>query len=178
MRTKGSSTNQGYMSRRRLFICDAWVLLVGAAWLLASCAPLRAEGPKPDEHAKMPVAHRNVPTIKDGKKEMANGAASAACKIKADDHALVTNTGEAPSPKENDDQEQMSKTSNNASSGESLTLLPPVREDWTKDQIKLDRETNSQEESRSGKSEHSQAGSDLKCTPHEAVPKPEPTMPN
>ena len=92
------------MSRRRLLICDAWVLLVGAAWLLASCVPLRAEGPKPDEHAKMPVAHQNVPTIKDGKKEMANGAASAACKIKADDHALVTNTGEAPSPKEIDDQ--------------------------------------------------------------------------
>src|SRR5580704_12463115 len=177
MRTKGSSANQGYMSRRRLLICDAWVLLVGAAWLLASSVPLRAEGPKPDEHAKMPVAPQNVPTIKDGKKEMANGAASAACKIKADDHALVTNTGEAPSPKENDDQEQMSKTSNNAS-GESLTLLPPVREDWTKDQIKLNTETNSQEEPRSSKSEHSQARSDLKCTPHESVPKPEPTMPN
>jgi len=178
MRTKASSVNQGYMSRRRLLICDAWVLLVGAAWLLASSVPLRAEGPKPDEHAKMPVAHQKVPTIKDGKKEMANGAASAACKIKADDHALVTNTGEAPSPKENDDQEQMSKTSNNAASGESLTLLPPVREDWTKDQIKLDTETNSQEESRSGKSEHSRAGSDLKCTPREAVPKPETSMPN
>jgi len=178
MRTKGSSANQGYMSRWRLLIRDAWVLLVGAAWLLASCVPLRAEGPKPDEHAKMPVAHQNVPTIKDGKKEMANGAASAACKIKADDHALVTNTGEPPSPKENDDQEQMSKTSNHASSGENLTLLPPVREDWTKDQIKLDTETNSQEESRSDKSVHSPAGSDLKCTPHGAVPKPEPTMPN
>ena len=178
MRTKGSSENQRYMSRWRLLTCDARVLLVGAAWLLASCVPLRAEGPKPDEHAKMPVAHQNVPTIKDGKKEMANGAASAACKIKADDHALVTNTGEAPSPKENDDQEQMSKTSNNAASGESLTLLPPVREDWTKDQIKLDTETNSQEESRSGKSEHSRAGSDLKCTPREAVPKPETSMPN
>ena len=178
MRTKGSSANQGYMSRRRLLICDAWVLLVGAAWLLASSVPLRAEGPKPDEHAKMPVAPQNVPTIKDGKKEMANGAASAACKIKADDHALVTNTGEPASPKENDDQEQMSKTSNHASTGESLTLLPPVREDWTKDQIKLDTETNSQEESRSGKSEHSRAGSDLKCTPREAVPKPETSMPN
>jgi len=178
MRTKGSSANQGYMSRRRSLICDAWVLLVGAAWLLASSVPLRAEGPKPDEHAKMPVAPQNVPTIKDGKKEMANGAASAACKIKADDHALVTNTGEAPSPKENDDQEQMSKTSNNAASGESLTLLPPVREDWTKDQIKLDTETNSQGESRSGKSEHSRAGSDLKCTPREAVPTPETSMPN
>lgn len=178
MRTKGSSANQGYMPRWRLLIWEAWVLLGVAAWLLASCVPLRAEGPKPDEHAKMPVAQQNVPTIKDGKKERANGAASAACKIKADDHALVTNMGEAASPKENDDQGQMSKTSNNASSGESLTLLPPVREDWTKDEIKLGTEANSQEQSRSGESEHSRAGSDLKCTSHESAPKPEPSMPN
>ena len=46
-------------------------------------------------------------------------------KLKSDDPALVTNPGEVPSPKESDGQEQMSKTSNNASSGESLTLQPP-----------------------------------------------------
>ena len=85
---EGQFGEPGYMSRWRLLICDGWVLVVGAAWLLASCVSLRAEGPKPDEHAKMPVAHQNVPTIKDGKKEMANGAASAACKIKADDLRL------------------------------------------------------------------------------------------
>jgi hypothetical protein len=139
---------------------------------------MHAEDSKPDEHSRTPTAQQNVPTAKDGKTKTANGADSASCKIKAGDPAIATNTGEAALPAENNDQERMSKASNRALSGENLTLQAPSREEWTKDQIHLGAETTLREESRSDKYENSRAGSDLKCTPHEAAPTTEPAMPN
>src|ERR1035437_381640 len=177
MRTKVGST--GRMRVWRFLSWDRQVRVVVAAWLLTSCILMHAQDSKPaQEHAQTPAAQQNVPMAKDGKTQIANGADSASCKIKSDDPAIVTNTGEAALPGRSDDQERMNKASNKASSGESLTLEAPSREEWTKDQIHLGAETTLREESRSDKSENSRAGSDLKCTPHEATPKTEPAMPN
>ena len=162
----------------RLLIWDGRVLALVAAWLLASCVSMYAEDSKPDEHARTPTAQQNLPTAKDGKTKTANGADSASCKIKSDDPAIATNPGEAALPAENNDQERMSKASNRAPSEENLTLQAPSREEWTKDQIHLGAETTLKEESRSDKYENSRAGSDLKCTPHEAATTTGSAMPN
>lgn len=166
------------MRRWRLLIWDGWVLAVVAAWLITSCVSIYAEDSKPDEHPQTSAVQQNVPTTKDRKTKNANAAVSATCKIRSDDPAIVTHTGEAASRGENDGQEQMSKASNKASSAQSLTLQAPSREESTKDEINLSAKTTSREESRSDKSENSRAGSDLKCTPHEAAPKTESSIPD
>ena len=169
------------MPRWRLLMGDGRVLAVVAAWLLTSCVSMHAEDSKPDEHAPTPTAQQNLPTAKkDGKTKTANGADSALCKIKSDDPAITTNTGEAalPAENENNNQERMSKESNRAPSGENLTLRAPSPEEWTRDQIHLGAETSFRAESRSDKDENSKAGSDLKCTPRKAAPTTEPAMPN
>jgi hypothetical protein len=182
MRTRVSSADQGCLPRWRLLICDGRVLAVVAVWLLTSCVSMHAEDSKPDKHVRTPAAQQNLPTAKTAKKdektETANGADSPSCKIKSDDPAIATSTGEAALPAENSDQERMSKASHKAPAGENLTLPAPSREEWTKDQIHLGAETTLREESRTDKYENSRAGSDLKCTPHEATPTTEPAMPN
>jgi hypothetical protein len=154
---------------------EGLILGVVAAWLFMSCVSMQAADPKPDEHPQTAAVQQNAPTAKDSKKKIANAAVSATCKIKSDDSGIVTNPGEVASPGESDGQEQISKASNKASSGESLTLQAPSPEEWTKDEINASGRTTLREESRSDKSENPKAGSDLKCTPHEAASKTEST---
>src|SRR5260370_14697950 len=110
MRTRVSSAEQGCLPRWRLLICDGRVLAVVAVWLLTSCVSMHAEDSKPDEHVRTPAAQQNLPTAKTAKKdektETANGADSPSCKIKSDDPAIATSTGEAALPAENNDQER------------------------------------------------------------------------
>lgn len=177
MRPKVSS-DPGCMPVRRYLIWARCVFAVVAAWLMTSCVLLHAEDSKPDEPAQTSATQQNTTKVKDGKTKTATRSDSASCKIKSDDPAVVTHAGEAASPEGNNNQERISGASNEASSGENLTLQAPSREEWTKDQINLGAETASKEESRSEKSGNLKAGSDLKCTSHEAVPKTEPAMPN
>src|SRR5260370_6667310 len=171
MRTRVSSAEQGCLPRWRLLICDGRVLAVVAVWLLTNCVAMHAEDSKPDEHVRTPAAQQNLPTAKtaekDEKTETANGVDSPSCKIKSDDPAIATSTGEAALPAENNDQELMSKASHNAPARENLTLPAPSREERTKDQIHLGAETTLREESRTDKYENSKTGSDLQCPPHE-----------
>ncbi len=176
MRAKVSSAHRERMSQWRLLTWEGLILRVVAAWLFTSCVSMQAEGPKPDEHPQTAAVQQNAPTTKDSKKKIANAAVSATCKIKSDDSAIVTNPGEVATQGESDGQEQISKASNKPSSGESLTLQAPSREEWTKDEINVSEKTAYRiEESRSDKSENPKAGSDLKCTPHEAASKTEST---
>ena len=127
------------------------------------------------EPARTRVAQKNVAKAKDGETKIANEADPALCVIKSDDAGIVTKTGEAL-PKESDGRDRMTRVTNEAMSGENLSLQP-AREEWVRDQIHLGAETNLREESRSEKSESS-AGSDLKCTPHEGTSNPQPALPN
>jgi hypothetical protein len=139
-----------------------------------------AQDLKSGEHAKTAAAQQNAPETpetKDGETRIANDATSPACKIKSDDPPIVTHTGEAAAPGKSEDREGMSKGTNEASSGENLTLPAPAREELT-DQIQLDAEAASREESGSEKSVNSKTGSDLKCTPREAATKTELAKPN
>lgn len=169
MRLKVSATHRGCMPQLSLRGRERLILGVVAAWLFTSCVSVQAEDPKRDVGPQTAAGQQNAPTTRDSKKKIANAAVSATCKIKSDDSAIVTNPGEVPSPGESDGQEQISKASNKASSGESLTLQAPSREEWTKDEINVSGKTTSREESRSDRSENPKAGSDLKCTPHEAA---------
>jgi len=175
MRAKVISMYPGCKPRWRSLGGEGLILGVVAAWLFTSCVSMQAEDPKPDEHPQTAAVQQNAPTTKDSKKKIANAAVSATCKIKSDDSAIVTNPGEVASPGESDGQEQISKASNKASSGESLTLQAPSREEWTKDEINASGRTTFREESRSDEAENPKAGSDLKCTPHEAASKTEAT---
>jgi hypothetical protein len=175
MRAKVSSPHRGWIPRWRLPGWEGLILGVVAAWLFMSCVSMQAADPKPDEHPQTAAVQQNAPTAKDSKKKFANAAVSATCKIKSDDSGIVTNPGEVASPGESDGQEQISKASNKASSGESLTLQAPSREEWTKDEINASGRTTFREESRSDEAENPKAGSDLKCTPHEAASKTEAT---
>jgi hypothetical protein len=127
------------------------------------------------EHARTRVTQKNVPKAKDGETKIANEADPALCVIKSDDAGIATKTGEAL-PKESDGRDRMTRVTNEAMSGENLSLQP-AREEWVRDQIHLGAETNLREESRSEKSESS-AESDLKCTPHEGTSNPQPALPN
>jgi len=175
MRAKVSAWHRGWIPRWRLLGWEGLILGVVAVWLFTSCLSLQAEDPKPDEHPQTAAVQQNAPTTKDSKNKIANAAVSATCKIKSDDSAIVTNPGDVASPAESDGQEQISKASNKASSGESLTLQAPSREEWTKDEIDASGRTTFRKESGSDKSENPKAGSDLKCTPHEAASKSEST---
>lgn len=160
-------------------IWDGRVLAMVAAWLLTGCVSMHAADSKPDEHAHTPAAHRNVPTANEGKTRTANGADSASCKIRSEDPTTAANTAlPAENNDQNNDQERMSKVSNGASSGESLTLQAPSRKEWTEERIHLGAETTLREEPLNDQHEHSRAGSDPKCTPHEAATKNEPAMSN
>jgi len=122
-----------------------------------------------------PNARRPEERAKDGETKIANEADPALCVIKPDNPGIATKTGEAL-PKESDGRDRMSRMTNEAMSGENLSL-PPAPEEWGKDQIRLGIETNLREESRREKSESS-AGSELKCTPHEGTTNTEPALPN
>lgn len=172
-----SSADQGCIPWWRLLIWDKCVPAVVAAWLLTSCISMGAQDLKSDEHAKTAAAQRNASEKKDGETKIANEETSAACKIKSDDPPIVTHTGEAASPGKGDDLERMSKGSNETTSGENLTLPAPAPEELT-DQVQLDAEAASREESRNEKSVNSKTGSDLKCTPREAATKTELAVPN
>ena len=138
---------------------------------------MRAQDSTPaHEHARTRVAQKNVPKAKDLEEtKIANEADPALCVIKPDDPGIATKTGEAL-PKESDGRDRMSRVTNEAMSGENLSLQP-AQEEWGKDQIRLGIETNLREESRREKSESS-AGSELKCTPHEGTANTEPALPN
>jgi hypothetical protein len=155
--------------------------MVVTAWLLTTCISMHAQDSTPArEHAGTRAAQKNVPNTnvpntKDGETKIANEADPALCVIKPDDPGIATKTGEAL-PKESDGRDGMSRVTNEAMSGENLSLQP-AREEWGKDQIHLGVETNLREESRREKSESS-AGSELKCTPHEGTANTEPALPN
>ena len=159
------------------FIIRNWhVCIVVTAGLLTTCTSMHAQDSTPaHEHARTRIAQKNVPKAKDGETKIANEADPALCVIKPDDPGIATKTGEAL-PKESDGQDRMSRVSNEAMSGENLSLQPG-QEEWGKDQIHLGVETNLREESRREKSESS-AGSELKCTPHEGTANTEPALPN
>ncbi len=128
------------------------------------------------DQAQRPAVQQNIPVAPDAKTNITNGADSA-CIVKSGDAVIVTKTGVTGSAEENADQ-GMSKASSEAPRREDMTLPAPSGDEWDNDQIHLSVETKSREESRSEKSKTSNAGSDLKCTPHEAAPKPEPAMKN
>jgi hypothetical protein len=159
------------------FIIRNWhVSIVVMAWLLTTCIAMQAQDPTPaPERARTRAAQKNVPNPKDGETKIANEADPALCVIKPDDPGIATKTGEALA-KESDGRDRMSRVTNEAMSGEDLSLQP-AREEWGKDQIHLGVETNLREESRREKSESS-AGSELKCTPHEGTANTEPALPN
>lgn len=159
------------------FIIRNWhVSILVTAWLLTTCISMQAQDSTPArEHARTRAAQKNLPNTKDGETKTANEADPALCVIKPDDPGIATKTGEAL-PKESDGRDRMSRVTNEAMSGENLSLQP-AREEWGKDQIHLGVETNLREESRREKSESS-AGSELKCTPHEGTANPEPALPN
>jgi hypothetical protein len=159
------------------FIIRNWhVSIVVTAWLLTSCISMQAQDSTPArEHARTRAAQKNVPNTKDGQTKIAKEADPALCVIRPDDPGIATKTGEALA-KESDGQDRMSRVTNEAMSGENLSLQP-APEEWGKDQIHLGVETNLREESRREKSESS-AGSELKCTPHEGIANTEPALPN
>ena len=159
------------------FIIRNWhVSIVVTAWLLTTCISMQAQDSTPArEHARTRAAQKNVPNTKDGQTKIAKEADPALCVIRPDDPGIATKTGEALA-KESDGQDRMSRVTNEAMSGENLSLQP-AREEWGKDQIHLGAETNLREESRREKSESS-AGSELKCTPHEGITNTEPALPN
>lgn len=126
--------------------------------------------------AQKPAVQQSVPVAPDAKTNVTNGADSA-CIVKSGDAVIVTKTSVGGSAEEDADQ-GMSKVSSEAPRREDMTLPAPPRDELDNDQIHLSVETKSREESRSDKSKTSNAGSDLKCTPHEAAPKPEPAMKN
>jgi hypothetical protein len=159
-----------------LIIRDGHVRIVIAAWLLTTCISMHAQDSKlAPEDAQKHAAQLNVPPVKDGKTKIADGADPASCVIKSDDPGIVTKTGEAASPTESDDHDRMTKASNEASSGDNLSLQP-APEEWGRDRIHLAVETNLRQESRSEKSETG-AASDLKCTPHEGASNTEAHIP-
>ena len=177
MRTKVRPTARR-CERLSSFIIRNWhvFIIVVTAWLLTPCISMHAQDSTPArEHARTRAAQKNVPNTKDGQAKIANEADPALCVIKPDDPGIATKTGEAL-PKESDGQDRMSRVTNEAMSGENLSLQP-AREEWGKDQIHLGAETNLREESRREKSESS-AGSELKCTPHEGITNTEPALPN
>jgi hypothetical protein len=176
MRTKVRPTAQRGTRLSRFIIRNWHVCIVVTAGLLTTCTSMRAQDSTPaHEHARTRVAQKNVPKAKDGETKIANEADPALCVIKPDDPGIATKTGDA-SPKESDGRERMSRMTNEAMSGENLSLQP-AQEEWGKDQIRLGVETNLREESRREKSESS-AGSELKCTPHEGTANTEPALPN
>ena len=176
MRTQVNSSHPACMPMWRLLIWLGHCLVVVAVSLLTFCVPVHAEDSKPTDRTQTPAAKQKVLTAKDGKGTTANSP-DAACKIRSDDPAVRTNTGEGALPAERNDQERMSRASDKPSSGENLILQTP-REDWTKDQTPLSTETTLGDESRRDKSDGSKTGSELKCTPHEAAPKTELATPN
>jgi hypothetical protein len=129
------------------------------------------------DHAQTPSPKQNVPITKDGKTKIATGANPAACATKPDDRAIVTKTVAPALPSTKDNRDGTSEVTNEASSSD---LISPVSswKDWDKDQIHLGVDTNMKEESRNETSESSSAGSDLKCTTRQAVPKTAPISPN
>jgi hypothetical protein len=176
MRTKASST--GSVRLWRL----GWgghIRLVVAACALSTLISMHAEESKPTrEHTATATGQQNLPAAKDEKTKVPNGIDSASCTISSGHPAIVTKTGEAAVPRESDEQDRMSKANYKAPSGDKLALPDPSRQEWGKDQIHFGAGTSLRDESRSETSEDSNAGSDLKCTPHEAAPKTEPAMPN
>ena len=126
--------------------------------------------------AQRPAVQQSMPVAPDAKTNNTNGADSA-CIVKSDDAVIVTKTGVTNSAEENADS-GMSKASSEAPKPEDMTLPAPSGDKWDNDQIHLGVETKSKEESRSEKSKPPNAGSDLKCTPQEAAPKPEPAVKN
>jgi len=178
MRTRASSADQGRIARWQLLIRDECVLAVVAAWLLTSCIAVgAAQDLKSGEAAKTAAAQKNAPDTKDGETKIANDATSAACKIKSDDPPILTHTGNAASLEKRVDREGMSKGSNEASSGENLTLRAPAREELT-DPMQLDAEPATKEESRNETSVNSKTGPELKCTRRGAATKSEPAISN
>ena len=176
MRTKVRPTAQR-CKRLSPFLIRNWhVCIVVTAGLLTICTSMHAQdSTTAHEHARTRVAQKNLPKTKDGETKIANEADPALCVIKPDDPGIATKTGEAL-PKESDGRDRMSRVTNEAMSGENLSLQP-AQEEWGKDQIRLGIETNLREESRREKSESS-AGSELKCTPHEGTANTEPALPN
>jgi hypothetical protein len=155
------------------------IRLVVAACVLTTFISMHAEESKPTrEHTATTTGQQKRPAAKDDKTKVPNGIDSASCTISSGHPAIVTKTGEAAVPRESDEQDRMSNANYKAPSGENLTLKDSSREEWGKDQIHFGAGTSLREESRSETSEDSNAGSDLKCTPHEAAPKTEPAMPN
>lgn len=126
--------------------------------------------------AQRPAVQESVPVAPDAKTSTTNGADSA-CIVKSGDAAITTKTGVTGSAEENAGQ-GVSKASSEDPRREDMTLPAPSRDEWDNDQIHLSVETKSREESRSEKSKTSHAGPDLKCTPQEAAPKPEPAVKN
>ena len=178
MRTKVRPTAQRCKQFSSFIIRNGHVSIVVTAWLLITCISMHAQDSTPArEHARTRAAQKNVPNTKDKDREtkIANEADPALCVIKPDDPGIATKTGESV-PKESDGRDRMSKENNEATSGENLSLQP-AQQEWGKDQIHLGVETNLKEESRREKSESS-AGSELKCTPHEATANTEPAIPN
>ncbi len=162
LRAHGSRVWRGLVRKGHLFI--------GVAACLLTTVIVPAAG------AQRPGVQQNTPVAQDAKTNVTNGADSA-CIVKSGDTAIVTKTGVTGSAEENADQ-GMSKASSGTPKREDLTLPEPSREEWDNDQIHLSVETKSREESRSEKSKPSNAGSDLKCTPQEAAPRPEAAVKN
>ena len=145
-----------------------------AAWLAMTCIAMHAQDSKLASKASpKAVAHQNVPTVKDEDTRVADGANPAFCIIKSDDIGVTTKTDDPARSKVSDEQDQTTKVAQKAA-GEDLSLRP-LREEWGKDGIHFPIETNLKQESHSDKSE-SNAASDLKCTAHEEVSNPEPSI--
>ncbi len=148
-----------------------------AVCLLTGVISMPAADSKPGlDPAQKPATQQSMPLAPDGKTNSPTGA-DAACIVKSSDAGIVTKTGAAGSAQENADQ-GMSNATSEAPRREDMTLPATSKEEWDNDQIHLSVETQSKEESRSEKSKTSNAGSDLKCTPHETAPKPEPAIKN
>jgi hypothetical protein len=178
MRTRITSADEGCTARWRLLMWDTCAPAVVAACFLTSCISVGAQDSKSGEYVKTSAAQQKVQETKDGETGIAHDATSAACKIESDAPPIVTHTSETASPEKSEDREGMSKGSNEPSSVENhLTLRAPAREELT-DQIQLDAESATREESQSEKSVNSKTGPELKCTPREAATKTEPVMPN
>jgi hypothetical protein len=161
---------------RRLIWNGPALIVIVVVGLLTSGFSVRAEDSKSArEHSQTP-AQQNEPVAKDEKATIANSPDATSCVVKSNN--LATKTGNAPSPGEGDNRERMSTASGEAAFGETVTLQASPKAEWGRDQIHLDAETDSRDESGREKSENSSAGSDLKCTLHEAAPKTEPAQRN
>jgi hypothetical protein len=172
MRVRLSCGAQGCKLALLLLPAKRRVVLAMLAWLAMIGTSLYAqESTPPGKHVQKLAAQQKLATREDTKTRSTKNPDPESCTLTSGDYAIATKTGRRAELERNADQDVMSPASGQSLSTETFSLKPPPQEKWLKDQIHVDEETTSKQESRGEEPGNSDRGSDRQCTQHGPSPK-------